>query len=77
MTHLRLDRKHLDHQAWEHLFFIALPPARHLAWYSAAPAARDIFPSPSDRAPRLGGARMEGKRLMIVSCVLAATSSSH
>ncbi len=46
---LREHTKHLDHQAWEHLFFIALPSERQIAWYAAALAANDIFPSPSDR----------------------------
>lgn len=47
---LRETTQVLGPHAHEHLFFISLPPARQLAWYSAALAVRDIFPSHNDRA---------------------------
>lgn len=40
----------LGHMAGEQLFFIALGSARQLAWYTAALAVEEIFPSTSDRA---------------------------
>lgn len=43
----------LHYLAAEHLLFLALEPARQLAWYTAALAVRDIFPSPSDRVRQL------------------------
>lgn len=47
---LRETTRVLGPHADEHLFFLALPADRQLAWYSAALAVRDIFPSHNDRA---------------------------
>lgn len=46
---LRETTRVLAPHADEHLFFLALPPARQLAWYTAALSVGDIFPSPNDR----------------------------
>lgn len=43
----------LGHMTGEQLFFIALGSARQLAWYTAALAVEEIFPSTSDRARRV------------------------
>ena len=43
----------VGHMAGEQLFFIALGSARQLAWYNAALAVEEIFPSTSDRARRV------------------------
>lgn len=49
---LREAMRGLGPHAHEHLHFISLPQVRQLAWYNAALAVRDIFPSPFDRVPR-------------------------
>jgi hypothetical protein len=50
---LRSVSESLGHMSGEQLFFIGLGSARQMAWYAAALAVEEIFPSPSDRTRRV------------------------